>query len=138
LKLPSDKHSERLNVANITSRAYSYLGDAVFELCVREYLVLECGISDVQELNDRAKEYVSASSQAELMPLISPLLTEDEDKVFRHARNKGHTPVSKNINAKQYRVATGLEALFGYLYAEQRFDRIKELFAVITKERSER
>lgn len=121
-------------MTDIGSRAYSYLGDAVFELCVREYLVLECGISDVQELNERAKEYVSASAQAELMPLISPLLSEDEDRVFRQARNKGHTPVSKNVNAKQYRVATGLEALFGYLYAERRYDRIKELFAVLIRE----
>ena len=123
-------------MADITSRAYSYLGDAVFELCVREYLVLECEISDAQELNDRAKEYVSASAQAELMPLISPLLTEDEDKVFRHARNKGHSRVAHNIDPAQYRVATGLEALFGFLYAEERFDRIRELFDTIKRSRS--
>ena len=122
----------------INSKALSYLGDAVYELCVREYLVCECGISDPAELNEAAKVFVSASSQAEIMPALTPMLAEDEDRVFRQARNKGHTQVNRNINAKQYRVASGLEALFGYLYLEGKTERIKELFEAVKHNRKEK
>jgi len=128
---------DRLQVNQISALGLAHCGDAVFELLVRTWLCTH-GDARAKDLHKKTVSFVSAPAQAKRMERMIPLLTEDEDKVFRHARNKGHTPVSKNINAKQYRVATGLEALFGYLYAEQRFDRIKELFAVITKERSER
>lgn len=123
-------------MAELSTKALSYLGDAVYELCVRNYLVTELGISDAAELNERAKGFVSAAAQAELMPLISDMLTEEESAVFRRARNKGHSRVAHNVDPAQYRVATGLEALFGFLYAEERFDRIRELFYTIKRSRS--
>jgi ribonuclease-3 family protein len=104
----------------------AYLGDAVFELYIRAMLVSEANTS-VNELHRRAREYVSAAAQAEMYHLIINDLTEEELAVMKRGRNaKANTARSMNLN--DYRHATGLEALFGYLHMKGGHERLSWLF----------
>ena len=115
-----------------STAALAYLGDAVLEVCVREHLVEE-GLSSSAKLNSTALEYVKASKQAEAMKRLLPVLTEEENAVFRRGRNMGHTNTPKSATVSEYRAATGMEVLFGYLHLMKRKDRIAELFAIAYK-----
>ena len=115
-----------------STAALAYLGDSVIELCVREHLVRE-GLSSSARLNAEALEYVKASKQAEAMKNILPVLTEEEESAFRRGRNMGHTNTPKSATVSEYRAATGMETLFGYLHMTGNQDRIKELFALAYK-----
>lgn len=121
---------KKLNVYSTASLAY--LGDCVLELCVREHLV-EIGISSSAELNKRALDFVRAAAQAEAMKNIADILTEEESAVFHRGRNIGHTNTPKSSTVAQYRAATGMEALFGYLHLAGREERINELFRLAYK-----
>ena len=110
-----------------STAALAYLGDSVIEICVRERLV-KAGLSSSAMLNKTALEYVRASAQAEAMKRILPLLDEEEDAVFHRGRNIGHTNTPKSATVAEYRAATGMEALFGYLHLAGRKERIDELF----------
>ena len=114
---------------NVSSAALAYLGDSVIELCVREYLVSK-GLSSAANLNKAALEFVRASAQAEALKKISDALYEDEAAVFRRGRNIGHSSTPKSATVSEYRAATGMEALFGYLHLLGKQERIRELFAL--------
>ena len=111
----------------VSTAALAYLGDSVIEICVREYLV-ERGLSSSAKLNAAALEFVRASKQAEAMERIQSVLNEDEEQVFKRGRNLGHGATPKSATMAEYRAATGMEALFGWLKLSGRDDRIKELF----------
>ncbi len=117
--------SDLLNTCSTASLAY--LGDCVIELCVRNYLVHE-GLSSSAALIKRALDFVRASAQAEAMKRILPLLSEEEEAAFRRGRNIGHTNTPKSATVAEYRSATGMEALFGWLHLAGRQERIEELF----------
>ena len=116
------------NLNTYSSASLAYLGDCTIELCVREYLVKEKGFSSSSKLNKEALKFVKASAQAEAMKNILDLLTEEETDVFHRGRNMGHTNTPKSATVAEYRNATGMEALFGWLYLANRQDRITELF----------
>ena len=118
------------DIREISVPALAYLGDCVIELCVRRYLVTEQGLSTSAHLNAAALDYVRAPAQAEAMQRILPLLTETEESYFRRGRNLGHGNVPKRATVSEYRAATGMEALFGYLHLTGQSDRIRELFAL--------
>ncbi len=120
------------NPCNFSTAALAYLGDCVIELCVREHLVRE-GLSSSARLNGEALEYVKATKQAEAMKNILPLLTADEEAAFRRGRNMGHTNTPKSATVAEYRAATGMETLFGYLHLCKKNQRIAELFALAYK-----
>ena len=107
----------------------AYLGDAVIELLVRERLV-ESGITSPKSLNAKALTFVRAGAQAAAMERLIPHLTEEEEGAFRRGRNIGHTNTPKSATVAEYRSATGMEALFGYLHIKGETARIKELFAL--------
>lgn len=111
-----------------STAALAYLGDCVIEMCVRERLVKE-GYSSSSRLNKSALNYVRAPKQAEAMKNIIHLLTDEENAVFHRGRNMGHSSTPKSATVAEYRAATGMEALFGYLHLAGRKDRISELFA---------
>ena len=111
-----------------STAALAYLGDSVIEICVRERLV-KAGCSSSAVLNKTALEYVRATAQAEAMKRILPLLDEEETAVFHRGRNIGHTNTPKSATVAEYRAATGMEALFGYLHLAGRKERIDELFS---------
>ena len=110
-----------------STSALAYLGDCVIELCVRNYLV-SSGVSSSAALNKRALDFVRATAQAEAMKRILPLLEEEEAAAFRRGRNIGHTNTPKSSTVAEYRSATGMEALFGWLHLAGRQERIEELF----------
>ncbi len=111
----------------------AYLGDCVYELLVREYLVNK-GNKPNGKLHDEATRFVSSAGQSEAFFVIKPMLTEEEMVMFKRGRN-AHSVPNKNNNADEYRRATGLETLFGYLQLCGDLDRIGELFDAIVKSR---
>ena len=112
-----------------STASLAYLGDCVIEMCVRERLV-KSGLSSSAKLNKAALDFVRAPKQAEAMKNITDMLTEDETAVFHRGRNMGHSSTPKSATVAEYRAATGMEALFGYLYLAGRKERIKELFDI--------
>ena len=109
----------------------AYIGDAVFELLVREMLLSE-GIS-FRNMNPRAQEYVSAVAQSQMYHKIFTLVTEEEQYILKRGRNYYcSSSRAKNAKASEYRHATGLEALFGYLHQQGNHTRIREIFALCT------
>ena len=110
-----------------SSAALAYLGDAVLELRVRRRLFEE-GYTSSKALNQHALAYVRAGAQARAMERILPLLTEEENGAFRRGRNAGHGQHPKGATVGEYRNATGMEALFGYLHMMGQKERIVALF----------
>lgn len=114
----------------LSGETLAYLGDSVIELCVRSYLV-ESGLVQSGDLNRASLSFVSAVAQAEAMKRILPVLSENELGVYRRAHNRGHIQnVPRSATVGQYRSATGMEALFGYLYLAGELSRIRELFFI--------
>lgn len=109
----------------------AFVGDCVYEILVREALVCKAN-RPVNELHRESVKYVSAKAQTEAYAKIKDILTEEETAQFKRGRNAkvGHSP--KSDTDAQYHTATGVEALFGYLYLSDRAERIKHLFSIIT------
>lgn len=106
---------EKINGAALPSvMALAYLGDAAHSLYVRRMLV-GLGISKSGELNERAKEYVTAERQAEMMKKIKDELLDDEREVFKRAENSTHLNKPRHARLSDYRAATGFEAVLGML-----------------------
>ncbi len=114
-------------LGEVSTPALAYLGDCVLEMQVRERLVCK-GLSKSGHLNSEALCYVRASAQAAAMERILPLLNECEMLYYKRGRNSGHLNVPKSASHAQYRMATGMEVLFGYLHLSRQTDRIAELF----------
>ncbi|MCL2071980.1 MAG: Mini-ribonuclease 3 [Oscillospiraceae bacterium] len=109
--------------------ALAFLGDAVYGLLVRQRIVLESSIS-IRKMHSASVEKVRASYQAARVKAIEPLLSEEEADILRRGRNAhSHTPKSSSVS--EYRYATGLEALFGYLSLIGEEVRIEELFEIV-------
>ena len=109
-----------------SSMALSYLGDACHSLYVRRMLVAR-GISKSGDLNRESLAYITAERQAEMYTAVEHLLLDDERDVFRRAFNSGHLSKPKRASQKDYRTATGFEAVIGMLYwigDEERLDLI--------------
>ena len=105
----------------------AFVGDAVYTLCVRRRLALSSG-EKTGELNRRASEKVSAHGQSESLSRILPLLTEEEEEIFRRGRNAKKPTRSKNASVGEYVRSTGFEALIGYLYLTGQGERLNALF----------
>ena len=116
-----------MDIREISVPALAYLGDCVLELCVRRHLV-EKGLSTSAHLNAAALDFVRAPAQAEAMKKLLPHLNETEETYFRRGRNMGHSNVPKRATVSEYRAATGMETLFGYLHLTGQEERIEELF----------
>lgn len=108
----------------------AFVGDGVYGLFVREQLVCEANRS-VKALHRESVKSVCCQAQAACMEKLLPVLTEQEQAVYRRGRNAhtSHTP--KNASPVDYHAATGFEALFGYLYLKGDLNRLRELFALI-------
>ncbi|MBQ7358356.1 MAG: ribonuclease III [Clostridia bacterium] len=115
------------NIREISTEAFAYLGDSVIELKVRKHLV-DKGLSHSGTLNREAQRFVKASSQAAAMQKILPLLDAEEEAIFKRGRNMSGGNIPKSSSAAEYRAATGMEVLFGYLHLCERYERIDELF----------
>ena len=108
----------------------AFIGDTVYDLLVRESLICDAN-RPVNDLHSLAVKEVKASAQAKAVSQISDKLSEDEADIFRRGRNAKTNHIPKNQSTSDYHMATGLEALFGYLYLSGKTDRIKELYTFI-------
>ena len=117
-----------MELSDITTPALAYLGDSVLEVCVRTYLTVERGLSTSAHLNRASLDFVRASAQSEAVGRMEPYLTEAEASVYRRGRNMGHGNVPKSASVAEYRRATGMEVLFGYLHVTGQTDRMNYLF----------
>ncbi|MCL2336727.1 MAG: ribonuclease III [Firmicutes bacterium] len=117
------------NPIELPSVVLAYIGDAVYELAVREYLI-SCGLVNVNKLHREAVRHVCASSQASLFHALEDRLTPMEQAVIRRGRNakSGHAPRGNNVIA--YRESTGFESLVGYLYLKQEWSRLEEIISL--------
>lgn len=104
----------------------AYIGDSVYEVVVRT-IVVRAGNCPVNKLHHRAVQLVKASAQAEIARRIRPVLTPEEESVFRRGRNTHSPTMAKHATVSDYRHATGFEALIGWLYLERKTDRMLEL-----------
>ena len=120
-------------LGQLSSLALAYLGDGVYEVMVRTCLCLR-GKATNRGLHKAALDYVSAPAQARLVQKILPLLTQEEQEVYRRGRNSHTAAVPKGASVGQYHAATALEALFGYLYLRGETGRLNELFQQMMEE----
>ena len=123
-------HAQPDAIRAISSLGLAHLGDAVFELMVRSWLCLQ-GKATSKGLHRATVRYVAAPAQARAAEVIAPMLTEEEADVFRRGRNTSPHSVPQNASRADYQAATGLEALFGWLWLQGRRSRLNELFAVM-------
>ena len=117
---------ERKEATEFSPLVLAYIGDAVYELIVRSILV-SMGNRPVNKLNKDATSLVKAAAQSEIVKLISDNLSEEEYTVFKRGRNSSPHTMAKNASMTDYKYATGFEALIGFLYLDNRCDRVLEL-----------
>ena len=116
---------KKFEVPDVDIRPYSplplaYIGDGVFDLVIRSVVVGK-GNTRPNQLHHRTSQIVKAHTQAVIIQYLEPMLTEEEADIYRRGRN------AKSATMADYRKATGLEALVGYLYLTDRFDRLVSL-----------
>ena len=104
----------------------AYIGDGVYEVVIRTILVKK-GNCPVNQLHRKASSLVKASAQSNMMDILEPQLTEEEQSVYRRGRNAHSPTMAKNATMSDYRRATGFEALIGYLYLKEDYTRMLEL-----------
>jgi ribonuclease-3 family protein len=126
LKPLSENRLRELPVLNL-----AYIGDTVFDLYIRGCLVKN-NMGRVEQLHALASGIVNARSQAEAAMLLKDGFTESEADVFRRGKNAKSAP-TKNMSREDYSLATGLEAVVGYLYLKGDNERLNELFRIITE-----
>ena len=110
----------------------AYLGDSIYETYIRKYLV-DKGIAKVKELQSESIKYVSAKGQAMYLKEMmgNNFFSEEELNIVMCARNHKSNHKPKNCDIITYKYATGFEALIGYLYLENKIDRIEEIINYI-------
>jgi len=110
--------------------ALAFVGDGVYELLARQQLLAR-GSAPVGRLHSRTVELVSAAAQARAYRQVAPLLSPEEDAIYRRGRNANSTRSPRHTDPAVYRCATGMEALFGWLYLTGQVARLEQLFQVI-------
>ena len=127
-------YPEKVDPRTLSPLTLAFIGDGVFELLVRERLVCE-GNRPAGALHKRSVAMVRAEAQAAAVEKLLPCLTEAECAVYRRGRNAHVHAIPKNASRGQYTRATGLEALFGWLYLQGQLERINQLFGIIMEEK---
>lgn len=117
-------------VDEISPLTLAFVGDGVYDLLVRDYLV-NLANRPVGELNKIKVSFVNCTSQSKFAQFLLPHLTEKETAVYKRGRNAAPKTTAKNGSVADYHSATGLESLFGYLHLSGEEARIQELFDLI-------
>ena len=114
----------------INPLALAYLGDGVFEVYVREYLIVEKNITKPDLLQKEAIQFVSAKAQAEFMKeaICNQWVNDEEIRIYKRGRNAKNTRTMKNTSVIVHNQSSGFEALIGHLYLLQNDERIAEIF----------
>ena len=117
------------DINSISMLGLAHIGDGVYERLTRTMLCAD-GNKKVTELHKKTVAIVNAPAQAEAAERLQPLLTDDERYIYKRGRNAKVNSVPHKADIGQYHAATGLEALFGWLYLQGKTQRINELYAV--------
>ena len=124
---------ELRDVNNISMLGLAHIGDGVYELLTRTMLCSD-GNKKVTELHKKSVAIVNAPAQAAAMERLLPHLTADELAIYKRGRNAKVNSVPQKADIGQYHAATGLEALFGWLYLQGKTERINDLYSVCVEE----
>ena len=121
---------DKKDINKMNTSTLAYLGDAVFEVIVREKIVTEKP-GDVDRAHHTAVRYVSAAGQAKAAKTMvaEGFLTEEEEQIYKRARNHRSMSRPQNADPREYKIATGFEALLGYLYLSDDRQRLREIAA---------
>ena len=119
-----------VDLRQVSVLTLSFIGDSVYDLMVREYII-SLANRPVGQLNLRKVSVVNCRFQAECLAVIEPHLTEDERVIFKRGKNANVHCIPKNAEKDDYHTATGFEAVFGYLYLKKDILRLRELFELI-------
>lgn len=126
-------HATPDQIGSLSNLGLAHLGDGVFELMVRSWLVVH-GKTTSKGLHRATVHFVAAPAQAAMAEKILPVLTEEERDVFRRGRNASPHSIPKAASREEYQLSTALEALFGYLYLQGKRERLNELFTLMMGE----
>lgn len=128
-----------MDIRTINVISLAYLGDSVYEVYVREHLI-KMGISLVENLQREAIKYVSAKSQSKIAKWLTDnnYLNNDELDIIKRGRNYKRGSHPKNTDIITYKNSTGFEALIGYLYLDNKIDRLDEIIRYILEEYDEK
>ena len=114
------------DIRSFSPLTLAYIGDAVYDLVIRT-IVVERGNKAANVLHKTTVKYVNAAAQAAIIQAVLDVMTEEELAVYMRGRNAKSNTMAKNASVEDYRKATGMEALIGYLYLSNRFHRVLEL-----------
>lgn len=128
-----DIQMEPAQVKAVTNLGLAHIGDGVYELLCRSWLISR-GDKTVLKLHNATVELVKAPTQAKFADKLKPLLTEEEMDYFRRGKNAHTHAAPKSATPQEYAKATGFETLFGALYLLGRKDRLLDLFAICMEE----
>ena len=122
---------EQFGIKDVDIRTYSpltlaYIGDGIFDIVIRSVVVGK-GNTKASQLHKHTSSIVKAHTQAVMIEALEPHLTKEEADIYRRCRNAKSPTMAKNATMADYRKATGLEALMGYLYLSDDFERVVEL-----------
>lgn len=118
-----------VDVATYSPLVLAYIGDEIYDLIIRS-IVVGRGNTKAGKLHQTTSQLVKAHAQSAMMDTLLPLLTQEEADIFKRGRNAKSPTMAKNASVSDYRRATGFEALMGYLYLTDRFERIVELVKI--------
>ena len=121
-------HLKHVEAGEYSPLALAYIGDAVYELAIRT-LVMNRGNMQVNKMHKKTANLVKADAQARLYLLLEEELTDAEKAAYRRGRNAKSFTMPKHATMKDYRMATGFEALIGYLYLQKEYERMNALIA---------
>ena len=124
------RHLDEREIRAMSPLTLAYIGDTIYDLIVRSYLVMAQSTT-VHSMHVKAINFVNAGAQSGMLSKLMDELTEDEKSIVRRGRNAKSGTVPKNADVGDYRRATGLEALFGYLYLSGKEERLIELARLI-------
>lgn len=116
----------KLKPSQYSALGLAYIGDGVYDLIIRT-IVLDLGNGKVKNFHRMTSNIVKAESQAKVVNAILDSLTDEEMAIFKHGRNAKTATSAKNASITDYRIATGFEALIGYLYLSHEMDRAMEI-----------
>ncbi|MBQ2472675.1 MULTISPECIES: Mini-ribonuclease 3 [Lachnospira] len=117
------------NPRQLSPLVLAYIGDCAYDLIIKTKIVSE-GNTQVNKMNKQASSLVKAEAQSIMIGVLEPLLTSDEEAIYKRGRNAKSYTSAKNASITDYRRATGFEALVGYLYLTEQFDRLVELVKI--------
>lgn len=117
---------EHIDVCSYSPLALAYMGDAVYEVLIRTR-VMNRGSMQVNKMHKKSASLVKAEAQARMIQALQEELTEEETAVYKRGRNAHSASSAKNASIRDYRMATGFEALVGYLYLTGQYERLLKL-----------